>query len=242
MEQYLRLQASVFGDFKEIDLSQESMAKLYQIYLKENMMPSIMKEFDVMSQNMKNRPNFIATDNSISVMIGSNRIDVMSDTSAGDKMVKKNEFIALAIKYLREFFEIFNVSVSRMSLILEGISQILEDSCEKQIEKQYIKLDRVFNSGGIFEWSANSVSLDEWDINEKKEKVNLNVTVAQRRLNGIRDGQPITTNALVITQDLNTQAENTALRLNASDIAEFLNLANEKSEIISKTIEGAEHE
>ena len=69
MEKNVRFQASVFGIFSDIDLSQESMSKLYQIYLKENMMPAIMKEFDVISQTVKNRPNFVANDNSISISI-----------------------------------------------------------------------------------------------------------------------------------------------------------------------------
>lgn len=238
MERYLRLQASVFGDFKEIDLSQDSMSKLYQIYLKENMMPSIMKEFDVLAQNVKNRPNFVANDNSISIAIASNRIDIVSDASAGDKMLSKDNFITEAIKYFREFFEIFNVGVSRMSFISEGIVKIIEKPEEEKLESQYLNTEYLYNRDKIFEWSSNNVSIDEWDINGKKEKVNLNVTTAQRRLNAMKNNQPIVVTALVLVQDLNTVAENTAFRLTIDEISTFLNKANEKNNEICSVVEG----
>ena len=238
MEKYLRLQASVFGDFKEIDLSQESMSMLYQIYLKENMMPTIMKEFDVLSQNVKNRPNFIANDNSISISIASNRIDITSDASAGDKMLNKDRFLEVAIKYIKEFFEIFQVGISRMSYIEEGIIKIIDNPMEDKIKAKYINTEHIYNSNKIFEWSSNSVSLDEWDINGSTEKVNLNVTTALRRISAQKDGQPVLLNALVLTQDLNTLAENTALRLKADDVETFLNKAVQKSEEITSITEG----
>ena len=238
MERYLRLQASVFGDFKEIDLSPDSMSKLYQIYLKENMMPSIMKEFDVLSQNIKNRPSFVANDNSISIAIASNRIDIVSDASAGDKMLSKDNFIAEAIKYFKEFFAIFEVGASRMSFISEGIVRIIEKPEEAKVENQYLNTEYLYNSDKIFEWSSNSVSLDEWDINGKKEKINLNVTAAQRRLNAMQNNQSIVLTGLVLIQDLNTVAENTSLRLTVEDISLFLNMANEKNNEICNIVEG----
>lgn len=238
MERYLKLQTSVFGDFKDIDLSQESMSKLYQIYLKENMMPSVMKEFDVLAQNVKNRPNFVANDNSISIAIASNRIDIIADVSAGDKMPSKDIFIDKAIKYYKEFFEIFDVGVSRMSFISEGIVKIIEKPEEEKLECQYLNTDCLYNKDNIFEWSSNNVSLDEWDINEKKEKVNLNVTMAQRRLNAMKNNQPVIITALVLVQDLNTVAENTSLRLTIDDIACFMNKANEKDTEIDCVMEG----
>lgn len=238
MERYMRLQASVFGDFKDIDLSQESLSKLYQIYLKENMMPSVMKEFDVLSQSVKNRPNFVANDNSVSIAIASNRIDIVSDVSAGDKMLSKEDFIAVSKKYLREFFAIFTVGASRMSFISEGIVSIIRNPDEERVECQYLNTDHLYNSSRIFEWSSNSVSLDEWNINDKQEKVNLNVTTAQRRLSAMQNGQPVIVNALVLTQDLNTLAENTLSRLKMDDISAFLDKANEKNDEICNVVEG----
>lgn len=238
MDKYLRLQASVFGNFKNIDLSQESMSKLYQIYLKENLMPAVMKEFDIASQNVVNRPNFVANNNSIAISIGSNRLDISSDISAGDNMLSKELFIETATKYLKEFFAIFNVNASRMSFITEGVLKIIDNSSEAITAKNFLNTDHVYNSSNIFEWSANSVSLDEWNINEKTEKVNLNVTTSLRRMNAVKNGQPALLNGLVLEQDLNTLAENNSLRLTFSDIEVFLKLANQKNEAILKVIEG----
>ena len=238
MDKYLRLQASIFGNFQNIDLSQESMSKLYQIYLKENLMPAVMKEFDVVSQNVINRPNFVANNNSIGISIGSNRLDISSDISAGDNMLSKEIFIETAIKYLEEFFAIFNVNVSRMSFITEGVLKIIEKTSEATVAKDFINTEHVYNSSKIFEWSANSVSLDEWKINEKTEKVNLNVTTSLRKMNVIKNGQPTELNGLVLVQDLNTLAENSSLRLTFNDVEVFLKLANEKNEAILKIIEG----
>lgn len=238
MERYIRLQASVFGDFKDIDLSQESMSKLYQIYLKENMMPSVMKEFDVLSQSVKNRPSFVANDNSVSIAIASNRIDIVSDFSAGDKMLPKEDFVIISKKYFKEFFEIFTVGASRMSYISEGIVRIIENPDKEKVECQYLDINHLYNSDKIFEWSSNSVSLDEWNINDKQEKVNLNITTAQRRLSAMKNGQPVIVCALVLTQDLNTLAENTIPRLSVDDISSFLSKANEKSNEICNVVEG----
>ena len=143
MEKYLRFQASVFGDFKDIDLSQESMSKLQQIYLKENMMPTIMKEFDIISQNVKNRPNFVANDNSISISVASNRIDIISDMTATDKMYEKGKFIDVAIKYLKAFFEIFQVGISRMSYIEEGIMKVLDNPVDSDIRNKFINTEHI---------------------------------------------------------------------------------------------------
>lgn len=238
MEKYLRFQASVFGDFKDIDLSQESMSKLYQIYLKENMMPTIMKEFDIISQNVKNRPNFVANDNSISISVASNRIDIISDMTATDKMYEKCKFIDVAIKYLKAFFEIFQVGISRMSYIEEGIMKVLDNPVDSDIRNKFINTEHIYNSDKVFEWSSNSVSLEDWNINGHFERVNLNVTTALRKMSAVKDGQPITLNVLVLTQDLNTLAENTSPRLNYIDVESFLKEAIKKSEDIRLTTEG----
>jgi len=238
MEKYLRFQASVFGDFKDIDLSQESMSKLYQIYLKENMMPTIMKEFDIISQNVKNRPNFVANDNSISISVASNRIDIISDMTATDKMYEKGKFIDVAIKYLKAFFEIFQVGISRMSYIEEGIMKVLDNPVDSDIRNKFINTEHIYNSDKVFEWSSNSVSLEDWNINGHFERVNLNVTTALRKMSAVKDGQPITLNVLVLTQDLNTLAENTSPRLNYIDVESFLKEAIKKSEDIRLTTEG----
>ena len=109
---------------------------------------------------------------------------------------------------------------------------------EDKIKAKYINTEHIYNSNKIFEWSSNSVSLDEWDINGSTEKVNLNVTTALRRISAQKDGQPVLLNALVLTQDLNTLAENTALRLKADDVETFLNKAVQKSEEITSITEG----
>lgn len=238
MEKYTRLQSSVFGDFGSVDLSKDSMSKLYQIYLKESMMPSVMKEFDVLSQNVKNRPSFIANDNSINISIGSNRIDIISDAANGDNMLSKDLFLDKALNYLQEFFEYFPVNASRMSYIEEGIIRIIDNPLDISLKTQYLNTDRIYNSDKVFEWSANSVSLDEWDINGTIEKVNINVTIALRRFNAIQNGQPIMLNGLVLTKDLNTLADNTSLRLKMDDIKAFLNRALFKSNEINTISEG----
>ena len=238
MERYLRLQASVFGDFKDIDLSQGSMSKLYQIYLKENMMPTIMKEFDIAAQDVKNRPSFVANDNSVSISIGSNRIDISSDISDGDEPLDKGRFIGFAIKYLQEFFEIFKVGVVRMSYIEEEIIEILNDSTNCEIRNRYINVNRAYNDGKIIEWSSKSVFRDDWQINNKMESVNVNVTTGVRKINALRNEQPVVLDALVLAQDINTLAENTSPRLDMIDIEKFIKIATQKSEEIRLRTEG----
>lgn len=125
-----------------------------------------------------------------------------------------------------------------MSYIEEGIIKIIDNPMEDKIKAKYINTEHIYNSNKIFEWSSNSVSLDEWDINGSTEKVNLNVTTALRRISAQKDGQPVLLNALVLTQDLNTLAENTALRLKADDVETFLNKAVQKSEEITSITEG----
>ena len=238
MEKNVRFQASVFGIFSDIDLSQESMSKLYQIYLKENMMPAIMKEFDVISQTVKNRPNFVANDNSISISIASNRIDIVSDISAADKMYEKDRFITVAQRYLHEFLEIFTVGISRISYIEEGIIKTLNDAMDGTIRNQFLNSKHIYNCDKVFEWASNSVSLDKWNINGKTESVNMNVTTALRKMNAVSGGQPIVLNALVLTQDLNTVAENTSARFDYNDVVSFLHEARKKSEEIKLLTEG----
>lgn len=237
MEKYLRLQTSIFGDFKDIDLSQEAMSKLYQIYLKENMMPTIMKEFDIAAQDIKNRPSFVANDNSVSISIGSNRIDITSDISSGEQILDKCKFIEIATKYLREFFDIFEVGISRMSYIEEEIVEILDASTNCEIRNRYINANHAYNNGKIIEWSSKNVSRDEWDINDKRELVNINITTGARKINALRNGRPDILDALVLAQDINTLAENTIPRLNVKDIEEFIKIASQKSEEIRKITE-----
>lgn len=238
MERHLRFQVSVFGNFKDIDFSQDGMSKLYQIYLKENLMPSVMREFNVLSQDVKNRPNFVANDNSISIAIASDRIDVVSDLSAGEKMLSKDDFIFAAKKYLQIFFDVFVINASRMSFISEGIVKIIENPNEEKVERKYLNIQHMYNGDKVFEWSSNSVSMEEWDINGEQEKVNLNITIAQRRMNAVKNDKPILINTLVLTQDINTVAENTASRLNILELSAFLDKASSKSDEICNVTKG----
>lgn len=238
MDKYLRLQVSIFGEFKEFDLSQESMSKLYQVFLSDGMMPSIMKEFDVLSQNVINRPVFIAQNNSISFSIGTKRLDITSDLSAGENILQKEEFIKLAKNYINNFYQLFPIGASRVSFISERMLKLLEDQDTKAIGSEYMQMSNIFNNDKIFEWSTNSVSLDSWTINNKVEEVNLNVTTAMRKLSVTIENKTINKTGLILTQDLNTIAERTMARLNANDIVKFIETASSKSDIIQNMISG----
>ena len=238
MNQFLRLQVSIFGEFKDIDLSIESMGKLYQVFLSEGMMPTVMKEFDVLSQNVINRPNFIAQNNSISVAIGTKRLDITTDLSAGENLLQKEEFIKQAQKHIKNFYQLFPSGASRVSFISERIIKMIKEDEVNSLGQQYMQISNIYNNDKIFEWSANSVTLDSWTINNKEEKVNLNIATAVRTMSGTIGNKTINQKGLILTQDLNTIAENTMPRLNAEDIVAFMDIASEKSETIQSMISG----
>ena len=155
----------------------------------------------------------------------------MTDISAAEKMFNKSNFIDTAQKYLKIFFDTFNVEVNRMSYIEEKVLNTF-DSTNNEVRNKYLNEKYVYNSEKVFEWSSNSVSVEDWDINEKVESVNLNVTIALRKLRTLKEGQPVLVDALVLTQDLNTKAEETMYRFSYFDIECFLKEAIGKSEEI----------
>ena len=239
MSKVFHLQASLFGDFKSISVENQIVFPLYQVFMEHGLMPAAMKEYDVIKQELKNRPFFVSQDNSYSISIGSARIDISSEESAGAKMPSKEEFIERATFYMDTLFDKLHLQANRVSFISEKIIKIVKTEEDTFSEGQkYLNLDRAYYKEGVFEWSANTVSNELWSLNDLSEPININVTVAKRNMIKVEREKPQILPLIVLTQDINSKGEIVAFRFSKEHVKAFLATVSKKSDDIEKTVIG----
>lgn len=237
MGQCLRLQASLFGNFGSLFSNQSINKKLYDYFHDEKFVISSVLLENASTPSLLNRPFFFKEDNSISVIVNDFRVDISSEAGASAKELNLNEFVDLAKIYLTKILELTGEKASRISLVSSDIYAFCDEDKAKEIENAYIQKDKLINPNNLFEWVNRSVTTDEWTINGKKEKVNLNVSVMRQKLNR-NNGEIIETkDAIVLSQDLNTRAENIIPRLDAKAIECFYSTAIEKAKEIESVVE-----
>ncbi|SDB96885.1 hypothetical protein SAMN04487864_101196 [Succiniclasticum ruminis] len=233
---YLRRQISVFGDFKEVNIENEKMAVLYNKFIEKKLMPTVVKEFDVYKQVLVDRPQFIALGETITMTIGINRFDVTCEND----VLELQDFFNQVKDYIAVLSELFPFKAKRLSFITDVKLKDIENA-GKELADKYINTDTVLSKEKLIGWEANSVCLADWQIdnnnNNRLERINLNVTIGLKRMQGIRikrtkDSQEKPTvevyHGLMIHEDLNTSGDNLVARFDLQNITEFIQLIGEK--------------
>lgn len=230
---YLRRQISVFGDFKEVNIENEKMAALYNKFIEKKMMPTVVKEFDVNKQALVNRAQFIAPGETINMTVGINRIDVI----CVNDVLELHDFFGQAKEYITLLAELFPFKSKRLSFITDIKLKDVDDN-EKDLAGKYINTETILSKENLIGWEANSVCLADWQIDKKRlEKINLNVTIGLKRMQGVqikivKGSQKKPTvqvcHGLMMHEDLNTSGENLVARFDLRDITAFIRLISEK--------------
>lgn len=234
MSTSFHLQVSLFGDYKSLDLEKKNVFDLYQAFMGQGLMPAAMKEFDVIKQELKNRPLFISQDSSYSISIGSGRIDISSESPAGAKMPSVEQFFERASLFTSILYDKLEIPTNRVSFICEAVVKTIDTSADALAEGQkYLNLDHAFNKDTVFEWSANTVTNDSWELCNLSESMNINVTVALRNMIRVEDGKQYFVPSIILTQDINTKGENATFRFKKEHVQAFL----EKAEAAKAKIE-----
>lgn len=239
---YVRRQISVFGNFEEVNLQNNKIATLYNKFIEKQLMPSVVKEFDIYKQRLLNRIQFVAQDNSIFVSIGTNRIDVLCEND----MLELEKFFYLSEEYVSVLFELFEFKAKRLSFIVDAKLRDVEDD-GKKLASKYLNTKTVLTNDNLIGWEANSVCLFDWKISAKRmESINLNVTIGLKRMQSIplkligSDNKLIPAKiiqGLMMHQDLNTSGENNRERFDLQDSIAFIKLIGEKHKEICKHVE-----
>ena len=238
MSSVFHLQVSLFGDYKNLDLEKKNVFELYQEVMSQGLMPSAMKEFDVIKQELKNRPFFFFQDNSYSISIGSGRIDISSDSSAGGKMPSVDLFFEKANLFAKILYEKLEIPTNRVSFICETVVKRVDTASDALMEGQkYLNLDHAVNKDTVFEWSANTVTNAVWPLCDLSENININVTIALRNMIRVENGKQFFIPSIVLTQDINTKGENATFRFGKEHVEAFLEKARAtRTEIEEKVV------
>ncbi len=238
MSTTFHLQVSLFGDYKNLDLEKKNVFELYQAFMGQGLMPAAMKEFDMIKQELKNRPFFVSQDNSYSISIGSGRIDISSEAPAGAKMPSLEHFFEKASFFISILYDKLEIPANRVSFICETAVKTIDTNADALAEgTKYLNLDHAFNKDTVFEWAANTVTNDSWELCDLSESININVTVALRNMIKVEDSKQYFVPSIILTQDINTKVENAAFRFKKEHVQAFLEKAKSlKAEIETKVV------
>jgi hypothetical protein len=228
-----RYQSSMFGNFHDLDWSSESMQELFKIFLNDGLIPSSLQEFNIATQSIVNRPNFVSQNNKYSVSFASERIDIVCNSNE----INFDGFLEKINLYNKGIIEIFNSKINRLSYIEER-NIVLET--ENGLYLNLVNNNLLYNKDQIFEWSINNVSHENMILYATKapEKINIGSTIIKRQVEIQKNTIPTKMDSIILLLDINTVGENTTPRFNLNDVTTYYSKIKIIREKIIKQMEG----
>lgn len=243
MSKVINLQASVFGDFRRFEMNHSSVIELYKVLMEKGFMPEPMKEVDLQSQELRNRPYLVEQKENYSILIGTERINITSHEAVSRNMPTKDAFITKSGNIFELIFSTLQIKANRLSFLYETHREPVGEINTISEGEKYLVLDWIHNKEKIFEWAANIVSEETIVLEGLNEKTNINISVSKRDLIRTENGVPVTNNnkpeikqVLSLAQDINTKLELQDNRFESCHIKKFLeaveNISNDIEEMV----------
>lgn len=245
----LSVKYSLFGNFQTIQSDTQTVMKIITAVQLENFLPSTFSETTPAGSQLRIR--FLKVDNSIQVLFGMNRIDIIYNpiTYENGISLQIEPDLDFVNRTFSQIISTFNKLGNRLAF---NTSSLFYDLPRNEIDN----IDRLFKVGlpyysqrQIFEWGVHLVTKEKADISGQEETLNVitNVSLSDAKIE-LHDNQgklleDKSVSAYKVDFDINTNSEELDLRFTGEHLSAFIGKAMMIKGIIqSQLLSGDMHE
>lgn len=233
-------QATLFGDFTDLEATSKVIVELMQMLERFSLLPNTMQEINpAISTTPIPRPAFNSSDNSLRVEIGSDKILVVKNIiSNGESDLETLKgFTEDSVFIIDKIIHRFNKKGNRISLVTEGLfSEMTPDRLDEIHSKFSSPLD-YYKENKPFEWSSRSVAREEFSLANRQELLNIITEVGRIQGRFVNTNNSKEFDRLNLKLDINTIIQSAEARLETDAIEQFFNIALEKRHELLSQVE-----
>lgn len=215
-------QASFFGKFQSIDASPNGIFKLLELFKDDGFLPSSIHELTPNSTTPLLRPRLTTETEDWSINILSSRIDLVRTlTPKIESIGEVDNFVRDVLKFMNHFKKISPDPFNRIAL---NSFLTVHDIDPQIITRLYTKVFtplNYFSENPPFEWNNRSVSRTPLSGSNESEFANVILDINRAPGQLITNGMLTDIDAITVHFDLNTDGNNTDLRLHDVNINDF---------------------
>ncbi|MBQ7560976.1 MAG: hypothetical protein IJS99_03945 [Synergistaceae bacterium] len=215
---------SAFGDFSDIDPTQENMEYMLEQFGKRGLLPSIFQEIVTPNNRLPlpvQRIALISNDSTKQVVIASNRVDfilqVNSDKKLSDEEITKINQESKNI--FADLFNKFNKKSNRLALNTESFIVELDNEELKNFMSQFKNPVSIYN-GILDEWNIRMMIRQECRIRDKAENANIITEISRGEFLKKVEESIKNSTGFSVFNDINTVVSNQK-RFDAEDLYDF---------------------
>ena len=223
MANFMDIQFSIFGDFREIKATHENIMELMIGLGSFKLLPTTVVNqninIDTNEIESENRISFISMDQVFKIVIDSERVDFTYDL----KQIEKSDdstFINEKFTYFNEvylkLFEILEIKGNRLAINVTLLGDKSIDNSVTEYFNQNIRPFNFYSNKKISDWNYSTTGKSSININNNEEE--LNIITSLSTITNINSSEK----RLLCHFDINTIKESTSNRFINKDINDFL--------------------
>ena len=223
MANFMDIQFSVFGNFKEIEATHENIMRLMMELKDFKLLPSTFVNqninIDTKEVESENRISFVSMDQSFKLVINSERVDF---TYNSNKIEKSNDTVFINEKFTY-FYEVYlalfktlEIKGNRLAVNINLLGDRIINNSVAEYFNNNIKAFKFYKDKNISDWNYSTTAKSFITINNLNEELNI-IT----NLNTISNIDNLE-KRLLCHFDINTVKENTNERFINENINDFL--------------------
>lgn len=233
-----KYQTSIFGNFKDISPTAETIKQLLDLFSDKNFLPSTFQELSPGLEGPQTRIQLVSLTNEWFVHFATHRIDIEQKniTLAEETEAYLKSFMKESLEIFKRILDTFKKRSNRLSLITGGLLKEMSEEELKRIYKLFYKPIDFYEINPPFEWNARHVTRIKRQIGKTEEDVNVITNIDRLKGGMVKDNQHIPFDRIGIGFDINTAQENDATRFGVDEISLFYDLCIEVRDNILQNI------
>lgn len=223
MVNFLNVQFSIFGEFSSIKATSENILKIMENLKDENFLPNtvVNQNIDINSKKIEveSRISFVTKDQQCNFVILDERIDLnynFSNVTPQEPDTFLDQLKDNSIRILGMLIKLYNIKGTRLAININILGNNLIDNKVNYYYVKCIKGLDYYKDKNLLEWSFNTNSRVEADINNKIELLNVITNLSMATNRDIKEKR------LLCHFDINTIGENIVHRFEAEEWISFI--------------------
>lgn len=236
----LKYQATIFGNFNDIEPTTENISKLINMFNDKKLLPGTFKEISLQAMNNPVlRLRFSSPNNEWRINFATDRIDIEKNPIElkGENLGKIENFLNESNDIFFRLLSEYKKKAYRVALITSGLFKEMNNEKLETIYKKIFQPIEFYQNNLPYEWNSRSVSKYELEIEKVTEL--LNVITSLNRIQGQMElsDSILKFNRIEVAFDINTTQDNKEPRFDMNFINDFFYKVNNIRTKILQNIE-----